>query len=186
MLGVIHAMSTCSGLAILLLLNTGTPHPGTAPACHKAAERDARAALLTAGLKRTAAARSQIEQMASAVPSTHVSQLAKVLLSEWSLRNDDPRLALPRLIWIRKLELSKFKEQIPDLRAPLLVIANPTVDEDGLVAECSVVKSSGHELINKAVVEEACLHARFRPARGANGYVTSNRYHIQFYLHPQL
>lgn len=114
--------------------------------------------------------KSLLEGMALRAPSPDVSKLARILLDEWYLNHNDPRLTVPF-----PLEGAFFfpvgaLKKAEEVKYPL-VVAIGEVGTDGFVVEASVAKSSGKEL-----VDELCLEhfrkTRYRPAWKGQGFVS--------------
>ncbi len=173
-------------LVSLLVIATVSPLAAAAlTVCGGTDERETRRVILSAALNRGAAQEAWLRQVATEKPESDLSRLAAILLNEWRLPPDHPWLALPRLISVPKLDDREIRAALPDVRFPLLVVASPLVDREGFVISCSILRASEYQLINE-MAWEACMQARFRPARGDSGYVHSRRTNIHFNWHPQL
>ena len=136
--------------------------------------------VLECALERDNACKTRIEAIDES-ESQPVQNLATVVLAEWDLGPSNKQLHTPRLVWQPEPDLESIHAGLPEVVDAEIVVVEGTITAEGMPVDPSIIKKSRYSVLNEHAVEQF-LSARFRPARGATGFVQSSKT-VPFQLH---
>jgi len=111
------------------------------------------------------------------------ARLASLIIEEWQLAEDDPRLAHARRVWLPLPPEEEARGLLPATFEPVVVVASGEVTPEGTVTNVTLLRRSQYEELNE-LVASAFASACYRPAR-VDGEFVSQRVELLYRLEPQ-
>lgn len=129
--------------------------------------------MLRCGLDRTTECLNSLRALATGSSPECLAELARVLIDEWEIREDDSRLETPRLVSIQQPEVDDIRDMLPTPFESTYIVVSGVVDTRGAIRDATIVRAGKYPAV-AAKICDIFSRAKYRPARKGKKYVEQN------------